>query len=139
MKKQAKFYAIIILGLAIILPTLSSCSKYEDGPAFSLRTKSERVSNTWKVENYKINGDDLTSLVSGYYETFSKEGAYSYTWSLFSGAGKWEFQNDSKEIKLTGNDDHSSRKLYILKLEEDSFWYYFMDGSDKHEYHLITK
>ncbi|MFN5415588.1 MAG: hypothetical protein ACK5B9_00925 [Flavobacteriia bacterium] len=139
MKKQTKFYAIIILGLAIILPTLSSCSKYENGPALSLRSKSERVANTWKVDNYKINGDDVTSLVTSYYEIFSKDGNYSYSWSLFNGVGKWEFQNNSKEIKLTGNDDHSSRTLYILKLEENEFWYYSMDGSDKHEFHLISK
>lgn len=136
--KKYTAVAFSLLSLVFLL-NLQSCSKYPEGPKFSLLSRTNRVTNSWKIENYKINGDDFTSLVSSYYENFTKEGLYSYSWGIFEGSGNWTFQNDSKEIKLTGNDDHSSRKLIILKLEEKNFWYYFMDGENKHEYHLVPK
>ena len=127
----------IVLGSAMMV--VQSCQKYEEGPFISLRTRTERISNQWKVENYKINETDYTSLVSSYNETFSKSGAYSYSWTLLNGEGTWAFQNKDKEVKLTGNGDHTSRTLYILKLQEKELWYYWMEGSNKHEYHLISQ
>lgn len=132
----------LAIGLAVIfaltIPAIQSCKKYEEGPVFSVRSRAERVANTWKVENYKINGTDFTSLVSGYSETFTKKGAYSYSWSILSGTGTWKFQNSDTEIKLNGSDGQSSRTLVILKLEEKAFWYYYMDGNDRNELHLIA-
>jgi hypothetical protein len=123
----------------VCLPSLQSCKKYEDGPDFSLRTRGSRVANTWRIDNYKINGDDFTSLVSSYTETFTQKGAYSYDWGFSHGSGSWEFANKDADIKLNGSDDQSSRTLHILKLEENSLWYYYMQGNDKHELHLIAK
>lgn len=136
---KTNIYTLLILFCGILMPTLESCQKYEEGPSISFRTKKERLSNRWEVDNYKINGSDFTSLATSYDETFSKSGAYSYTWSLFSGEGTWAFQNNDMEIKLTGNDDQSSRTLYILKLEEKSFWYYYTKDGDRHEFHMIGK
>lgn len=137
--KTIKTIALLTLVTLFTQFISTSCKKYPDGPTISLRSRAERVANTWKIENYKINSTDFTSLVSGYNETFTKKGAYSYIWGILSGSGTWKFQNKDTEIKLSGNDSHSSRTLYILKLEENSFWYYTMDGNDKHEYHLVSK
>lgn len=128
------------LALAIfLLISFNGCTKYEEGPNFSFRSKNERLSNIWKVENYKINDKDYTSLVTSYTETFSNQNAYNYSWGILKGEGSWVFQNDDKEVKLTGNDDQSQRVLTILKLEEKTLWYtYTLDG-DKHELHLISK
>lgn len=131
---------LIISALFITLSTLflfSGCKKYAEGPALSLRSKAERVANTWKIENYKVDGTDFTSLVTDYTETFTKDGHYSYNWGLFSGSTTWSFQNDKMEIKLNGTEANTSRTLFILKLEEKSFWYYFIDDNEKHEMHLI--
>jgi hypothetical protein len=137
MKHKNSLLAISILTISILLTV--SCKKYPDGPLLSLRSRSERLSNTWKIENYKINGNDFTSLIPSYTETFTKNGSYNYSWSVFEGSGTWSFQNHDKEVKLNGNDDQSSRTLYILKLEERALWYYYMDGNDKHEFHLNEK
>lgn len=139
MKIIPKISVVLILLCAVMFTGLQSCQKYEDGPTFSIRTKTERVSNRWEVDNYKINGADYTSLMGSYDETFSKSGAYSYTWSIANGNGTWAFQNNDMEIKLAGNDDISSRTLYILKLEEKSFWYYYTEDGDRHEFHMIAK
>lgn len=135
MKKKLFLHTICAF---FILSGFQNCKKYANGPAFSLRTRAERVANTWKVENYKINRNDFTSLVSNYTETFSKKGNYSYSWGIFNESGSWSFQNKDKEIKLTGPDNQTSRVLIILKLEEKSFWYYYIDGNDKNELHLIS-
>jgi hypothetical protein len=116
-----------------------SCNKYPEGPSLSLRTRTQRVANTWKVENYKVNGSDYTSLVADYTETFSKDGNYSYSWGNFAGTGTWNFENNDTEIQLNGVSNQSSYRLVILKLEEKTFWYYYMDGSDKKEFHLIER
>lgn len=121
------------------LTITQSCSKYEDGGLISLRSKTDRLSNQWKVENYKVNDTDYTSLVSSYVETFSKNGSYSYSWTLLNGEGTWAFQNKDMEVKLTGGSAQTSRTLYLLKLEEKELWYYYMDGNDKHEYHMVSQ
>jgi hypothetical protein len=139
MKNKTGLFAVIILMFAIATSLLTSCEKYSDGPAFSLRTRTERLSNTWIVDNYKINGVDYTSLATDYTETFTKKGAYTYSWSIFNGSGTWAFQNNDEEVKLNGSDNQASRTLIILKLEEKSLWYYYMDGNDRHEFHLNQK
>ncbi len=134
---KLKITTVIIILAALLMPTIQSCKKYPDGPTFSLKSRAERVANTWKVENYKINGNDFTSLVSSYTETFTKKGAYSYFWGILDGSGTWSFQNKDTEIQIVGTDNQTSRRLTILKLEEKSFWYYYYEGNDKHELHLI--
>ncbi|MBL0098245.1 MAG: hypothetical protein IPP46_18440 [Bacteroidetes bacterium] len=136
MRKAGKLLMLLLMG-AILLPSIESCGKYEDGPSISLRSRKERVANTWNVENYKVDGGDFTSLVSGYSEKFSKDGDYYYSWGLLSGSGDWSFSHNDERINLNGNDGQSSRTLYILKLEEKEFWYYYMEGNVKHELHLV--
>jgi hypothetical protein len=136
MKNKMKLTAIIIIS-GLMLFGIQSCKKYEDGPMIDFHTRAERVANKWKVDNYKVNGTDYTSLFSDYTETYTKAGAYSYQWGILSGTGTWAFQNNDKEIKLTGTTNQNSYTLVILKLEEKQFWYYYMDGNDKKEFHMI--
>lgn len=121
---------------------IASCGKYEDGPGLSLRSKTARVSNTWKVEQYLYNGADQTStfhgLLPNYRETYDKDGNYSFSYDGNSGSGRWEFQNDKLEIKRSGVSSQSSETLVILRLKEKEFWYYIMDGNDKEEVHMIA-
>lgn len=128
---------LLILFIGLLAVGTQSCNKYEDGPFFSVRSRTERVANTWKIDNYKVNGNDYTSLMGGYTETYSKDGNFSYAWGSLSGTGTWAFQNNDMEIKLVGINNTSSMTLFILKLEEKEFWYYYMDGNDKKEFHLI--
>lgn len=120
---------------------LSRCKKYEEGPAISFRSKTARVANTWKVESYTVNGVDLTSTLNNinYTETYDKDGNYSYSSTLGSGSGKWEFQSSKEQIKRSGVSGQSSETLIILKLKQKEFWYYYMDGNDKNEIHLAEQ
>lgn len=137
--KKLPINLIIIVSLMII--TLQSCSKYEDGPFVSLKSKQERVSNSWRVEKYLSNGTDYTSNYEGYTETYTKAGDYLFTSNSFfgttSGSGKWELQNHGTEVLRSAVDGQDNRVLIILRLTEDEFWYYYMDGDDKREFQLI--
>src|SRR3989339_405986 len=138
MKMKMKISALLAFIAILIIPTIQSCKKYSDGPVISLRSRTERLANTWKVENYKRNGTDYTSLVSNYTETYTKSGDYSYSWGSLTGTGKWAFQSNDEEIKISGTDNQSSQTLIILKLKENEFWYYYMDGNDRNEFHMIS-
>lgn len=138
MKKIMKLTALLCIS-CIMLFSFQSCQKYEDGPFFSLQTKTSRISNSWKIDNFKINDVDYTSLLNGYTETFTTDHNYSYTWGILGGTGKWEFQNNYNEVRITGTDNQSSETLYILKLERTQFWYYIMDGNDRKEYHMVQQ
>ncbi len=138
MTHSKKITAFVLLA-GLILIGIQGCKKYPEGPLLSLTSRTERVSNTWKVDNYKVNETDFTSLVSDYSETYSKDGHYSYEWGLFAGTGTWNFQNYDDEILITGITNQTTIVIHILKLEEKQFWYYYMDGNDKKEFHMIQQ
>lgn len=138
MKTKTKSVLIAFITVTMIFG-MESCKKYPDGPLINFHSRTERVANTWTVDNYKINGEDYTSLVSGYTETYTKDGDYSYEWGLLSGTGIWAFQNNDEELKITGISNQSSQTYVILKLEDEQFWYYYMDGNDKKEFHMVQK
>jgi hypothetical protein len=137
--KNTKKISVLVIFAAFVAIGIQGCSKYPDGQMINFQSRTERVANNWKVDNYKVNDVDYTSLVTDYTELYTKEGNYSYQWSLFSGTGTWEFQNRDTEILITGINNQSNTTLVILKLEEKEFWYYYMDGDDKKEFHLVQQ
>jgi len=136
MKNKMSFSVIVVLSV-LMLVGVQSCSQYPDNSGITLISKVDRISKTWKVDNYKINDVDYTSLVTSYTETYTKQGAYSYQWAILGGTGTWEFQNKDAEIRISGDSNLTSRTIFILKLEDKEFWYYYMDGADKKEFHFI--
>jgi hypothetical protein len=134
-KNKVVFATILLAGVLMLM--MPSCKKYPDGPFISLHSKTERVAQTWRVGNYLKNGTDNTSMYSNYSETYTKQGSYSYSWGVLSGSGTWAFTNDASDIQLTGTSNQNSYTLVILKLEQNAFWYYYMDGADKKEFHMV--
>ena len=134
-KKLATF--VILSGLMMV--GLQSCSQYPDNSGITFVSKIDRVSKAWQVENYKVNGTDYTSLMSAYTETFTKQGTFTFQWAILGGTATWAFQNNDAEIKITGVSNVSTKTLVILKLEEKAFWYYYMDGTDRKEFHLVPQ
>ena len=135
--KTKKISGLMILFAVLVIILVEGCKKYPDGPLISFRSRTERVSQTWKIDNYHENGVDLTSLMGGYTETYTKSGNYSYSWGVLNGTGTWAFQNSDANIQLTGISNQKTYTLVILKLEQTEFWYYYMDGSNKKEFHMI--
>jgi len=78
-----KKLSILFAAFAVVF--LASCGKYEEGPGFSLRSKTSRLAGTWTLTeafqgSTNVTGD-LTS--GGTVElTFDKDGAYTYAYDL---------------------------------------------------------
>ena len=53
-----------LLFTAFAMLFLVSCGKYEDGPDFTLRSKTARIAGSWTLEKYMVDGVDLTSQVT---------------------------------------------------------------------------
>ena len=138
MKSIKRLFTLILLSTATMFG-FQSCSQYPDNDGITLQSKTDRLSRAWKVENYKVNEVDYTSLVAAYNETFNKTGSYSFQWAILGGTGTWEFHNNYAEIQITGVTNVTSRTLTILKLETTALWYYYMDGTDKKEYHMVPQ
>ena len=49
-----------IIFIIFLISVFFSCSKLEEGPAFSFKTKRERINNTWVVNKFISSGVDST-------------------------------------------------------------------------------
>ena len=145
-----KKISILFAAFAVLL--LVSCGKYEDGPGFSLRSRTSRIAGSWTYEKVIFNGVDVTSTWSepgeDYTLEFTKDGGYTETVIYPQGyidvtSGSWE---------LTDNDENISIKLAtvyysatevnkILRLTNKEMWYVYTSpvSGNTTEYHLKAK
>lgn len=141
MKHTFKISAITLL---LVLIGFTSC-KYEEGPAISVRSKKERMANTWKVVKAMDNGEDVTSHYDQYELQMLVDGDASiaaiYTSGNFSfeyeSNGTWTFANNKEELMLDFEDDAADNTYQILKLEEKELW--LREKGEDTELHLEPK
>ena len=138
---------LLLLTVVVIVSvlTFSSCSKYEEGPAISFRTKAARVANEWVVDKAYDNGVEVNvSLYNGYILKLEKDGSGTITYPLIGTSDiQWEF-NDSKEKIRTRSKDilgnwnewKDDDFVTIIKLKNDEFW---TKDKDNDEIHYKTK
>lgn len=152
MKSLSTYFFIITVIFSV---AFVSCKKYPEGPSFSLRTKKERLCNTWKIEKYKFNGADSTAFVkkylfNSYVLDIKKNGEYSFNYNLiigvlsfpFNEAGTWTFSGDKKNVIFTKGSGNttaasgSSATWQILRLKEKEFWAKYTQDGDVTEVHF---
>lgn len=103
---------LLLAATLVTVMNFQSCSKYDDNPAFSLRTKKSRLVGEWEV----VRIDDQTSsqyFGPGYTYTFEFESdgdfemGYSYSYgsysSSYSQAGEWEWEDGKETIEIEVN------------------------------------
>ena len=140
-----KIGKIIVACGVLTMFAFASCNKYEDGPAISLRSKKERIANTWQIEVAYNNGEDVTDQYDEYTLKFTKGGdaelAALYSFGAFSYEydtdGTWSFGNNAEELDLDYEDDDADASFQILRLAEDELWLREKGGED--ELHLMPK
>lgn len=123
----------------------TSCKKYEDGPMFSLRSKTERISNTWRVERATDGGNDVTSSFDQYELQLLSNGDASLAalYSLgslsfeFQTNGTWSFESKKEDLRLDFENDAADRTYEILRLKEDELW--LKEKGDDLELHLVSR
>lgn len=130
----------IILGMAVMATvTFAACSKYEDGPEVSFRSKKERVANTWKIEAAYSNGEDVTEQYDEFTLLMTKDGdaelTAEYSFGDFSFEyetdGTWQFANDEQNLMLDFEDDDADQSYQILRLAEEQLWIRELGGEDE--------
>jgi hypothetical protein len=101
MKKNIfKSAAILLLSVFV----LSACSKYEEGPKFTLLTKKARLSGEWVIESVTYNTTDITSsyealLGANFVLEIEKDGGYR-TEGSNPDTGTWELGEDKDDIRF---------------------------------------
>ncbi len=120
----------------MVVPVLlqTGCKKYEDGPAFSLRSKKARLVNYWKIDKWFQNGTDYTDsmYLYPYYKFKDDNKGISEVWMHDSYTNMWYKQNpikitwefsDKKDSVLIYNSDHDLLDGFlILRLKEKELW-----------------
>ena len=112
--KKTKIYLFLSIAVIISL-AITSCGKYEDGPGFSLLSKTARMTNKWElksVDGQTITGGEVVwDLKKGGEATISYGGFGTET-------GTWEFSDDKEDLFLEFDGDASTLKIRRLTNKE---------------------
>jgi hypothetical protein len=145
-----KIPAPIFILLSVFLLSMCACNKYDEGPGFSLRTKTFRASDNWKIARAEKNGIDVTTSVR-INVNLRSDGAmvYSDTTAIASGdsisslQGVWEFDHDAENILLVftdpGGGNVSARIWFILRLAVGELWVKETVGDDLYRFEFEPK
>ena len=108
--------------LSIIILSIYSCSKYEEGPGFTFLSKSARICQKWRpIQSVDGSNGVITNIDSdGSYIEFVKDGSIQYynkDQMSFLGidavAGTWEFSDDKMQVSYS----YDVLTLNTIKLE----------------------
>lgn len=99
-------FKVLVVGLAVASITLQGCGKYEDGPAFSLKSKDSRLTGEWKL--LTIDGVTLDAGESIDFE-FEKDSDFVFTYSYsdagltesYKYAGSWDWISGKEPLLLS--------------------------------------
>ncbi len=99
-----KLFFIALSTLIVGAETLTSCSKYAEGPSMTLSSKKSRLAGEWVLSAKTLNGNNV--IVPGYSETLviGTDGSFSDTarYSNFVGTAKgtWTFSDDKLQVNF---------------------------------------
>ena len=141
--KQVKFF--LSAALVVILISVTGCQKYPEGPLVSLRTKTERVANQWKVAQALDNGSDVTSSYNMFELRLTKKGGATLSIKYtalgatleYTTEGQWSFVNNKEKISFDYDNNDADRVYRILKLEEEEMW--LKEDNGNIELHFVSK
>lgn len=141
-----KRIASILFFAFVMLVSITSCRKYEEGPNVSFRTKKARITNNWKYESAQVDGVEVS--LDPYYAKqkhyFYRDGKYiqtiidPVTLEARNLQGNWVLYDNDRKIAITvkippANLD-STTNYNILKLFEKQMWLRTTDNA--REYHF---
>lgn len=131
---------LIIYGFAFFMlgASVSSCSKYEEGPNFALSTKKSRLVGEWKLTKQTENGTDnnLTNVTTTLSIKDDATFYYKISYSVLGIPytidynGKWEFNSDKTQVLFTEDGQTSITNQTIVRLASDELKLREIDGND---------
>lgn len=122
MKKMKKITSILSL---LLLFTIASCTKFEEGSNFSIITVKARIVNDWKLSDYQVNGvsQPVNSNGAGLEMKFNKDNTFTRTWIYgpinMPESGTWTLLDGKTSILLT-KADGSLEKYTIVQLKNNA-------------------
>ena len=137
---------LAILTAVLLTAGLSSCKKYEEGPALSFRSKYERVVNTWEAKYVFRDALDYTAWFDTMVIDLMDDGRFVITdfnevdSTTTTQEGFWDLVNDNEQLRFVYSKPAISpdRKFFnILKLKEDELWYEEVTDSVTWTFRLI--
>ncbi len=138
------FVRVLIL-LGVVSVGFSGCNKYDEGPAFSLRSKTFRATNNWFTTVAAKNGIDVTAdtriginLKSDGTVVYQDTVATAEGDIITERRGVWEFDNSAENLLLVftnpGGGAIGAKIWYILRLTTDELWVTETIGQDLYRY-----
>jgi hypothetical protein len=133
-----------LLAVAVItVASMSSCSKYEDGPGFSMRSKKARLTGEWKVTEYKYQGETQDLDGEEVKFEYEKDGSLTETYTSEGETGvekgKWDFSNDKETLFVTYDGESNSDNYTIVRLTNKELWMFSEYTQDNTTYKLEVK
>lgn len=122
---------ILFVTIAIQSLIVSSCSKYEDGPKLSLRTKKSRLVGEWDL--LRIDGQDVSDSVEFEFKKdlkfkmffFKKYGGEIKKKALRRGDWIWKDDKESIELDVFNG---AILKWRVKRLSNSELWFYDDDS-----------
>ena len=112
--KKTKNYLFLSIAVIISL-AITSCGKYEDGPGFSLLSKTARMTNKWELKS--VDGEIIPAGEIVW--EFKKDGEATISYGgLGTETGTWEFSDDKEDLFLEFDGDASTLKIRRLTNKE---------------------
>jgi hypothetical protein len=143
MRNSIKNTLLLFAALSVLVLHTSSCKRYEEGPAFTLRTAKARLVNSWEIEKYMVNGEDITALVLPFFGEhsleFSRDNRYVWNIGGMNEKGKWSFIENRDKVEMLEDGDSIKFSQKIIKLTNNEFWVEGQEDGDNIEVHYKTK
>ncbi len=144
-------YKAFIPILFILVMSLVSCNKYEDGPVLSLKSPEKRIVGDYIVEQYLINGEVISLAdqgITSYRVIYNSDGTgksyITVNSSVQETEFQWELDQDKEKIRersLGLNNEWSAWSNYkqILRLTDKEFWITDIDTEEATEFHFAEQ
>ncbi len=111
--KKTKNYLFLSIAVIISL-AITSCGKYEDGPGFSLLSKTARMTNKWELKS--VDGETIPAGEAVL--DLKKDGSFSINEDGYIIDGSWEFSSDKEDLRLSIFGDEVDLKIRRLTNKE---------------------
>ncbi|WP_306643350.1 hypothetical protein [Sanyastnella coralliicola] len=118
---------ILLIALAF---SLVMCDKYDDGPAISLISRTDRITNNWEVYQAKSDEENVTDEFDQYELFIRSDGTcelhaeYTFLGVDFTTEteGFWYFRDSDQNVEFDFDDDDFDDQYEILRLTSDELW-----------------
>ncbi len=107
---------LFLFASLLVMTIVSSCGKYDDGPALSLRTKTARLVGDWTLDSYA--GQTSAGSIK---MSITKGGAVTTSTSFGTYTGTWKWASSKEEVIFSNTTGDVTAK--ITRLANKELWY----------------